>query len=222
MSINGYRVFNDRDLTFALAADRGLAQALEAGEKTTVSMEVFRDGQVVSLPQLEFAQVKGADGKNYLSLDFKVYGIEKNFGSLIKMSCSYTVSMVRMVWTSLIGLLTGQYGLNDMAGPIGTAQAIAESAAQGLSVNVQTAINNILLMMTVITVNLGIVNLLPLPALDGGRLVFLLIELIFRKPVPAKYEGWVHGIGFVLLMVLMAVVAFSDIMRLVTGKGFGG
>jgi regulator of sigma E protease len=87
---------------------------------------------------------------------------------------------------------------------------------------VKTAINNILLMMTIITVNLGIVNLLPLPALDGGRLVFLLIELIFRKPVPAKYEGWVHAAGFVLLMVLMVVIAFSDVLRLVTGKGLGG
>ena len=139
-----------------------------------------------------------------------------------RFTCSYTVSTVRMVWTSLVGLLTGKYGLNDMAGPIGAAQAIAQSASQGLSVNVKTAINNILLMMTIITVNLGIVNLLPLPALDGGRLVFLLIELIFRKPVPAKYEGWVHAAGFVLLMVLMVVIAFSDVLRLVTGKGLGG
>ena len=89
---------------------------------------------------------------------FKVYGIEKNPWTLLKMSCSYTVSTVRMVWTSLVGLLTGKYGLNDMAGPIGAAQAIAQSASQGLSVNVKTAINNILLMMTIITVNLGIVN----------------------------------------------------------------
>ena len=68
--------------------------------------------------------------------------------------------------------------------------------------------------MTIITVNLGIVNLLPLPALDGGRLVFLLIELIFRKPVPAKYEGWVHAAGFVLLMVLMVAVMYNDIVRI--------
>mgnify|MGYP001779380460 FL=1 len=177
---------------------------------------------MVALNDVEFPRYTDTDGKNYLSIDFKVYGIEKNPWTLLKMSCSYTVSTVRMVWTSLVGLLTGKYGLNDMAGPIGAAQAIAQSASQGLSVNVKTAINNILLMMTIITVNLGIVNLLPLPALDGGRLVFLLIELIFRKPVPAKYEGWVHAAGFVLLMVLMVVIAFSDVLRLVTGKGLGG
>ena len=222
VSINGYRVYTDRDMSFALASDQGIAQALESGDKLTVDMEVYRDGQVVALNDVEFPRYTDTDGKNYLSIDFKVYGIEKNPWTLLKMSCSYTVSTVRMVWTSLVGLLTGKYGLNDMAGPIGAAQAIAQSASQGLSVNVKTAINNILLMMTIITVNLGIVNLLPLPALDGGRLVFLLIELIFRKPVPAKYEGWVHAAGFVLLMVLMVVIAFSDVLRLVTGKGLGG
>ena len=74
--------------------------------------------------------------------------------------------------------------------------------------------------MVIITMNLGIVNLLPLPALDGGRLVFLLLEAIRRKPVPAKYEGWVHTAGFVLLMILMVVITFNDIMRLVTGGAF--
>lgn len=75
--------------------------------------------------------------------------------------------------------------------------------------------------MMLITVNLGIVNMLPIPALDGGRLIFLIIEGIRRKPVPAKYEGIVHGVGFALLMVFMVVVAFSDIVRLFTGSGLG-
>ena len=84
------------------------------------------------------------------------------------------------------------------------------------------ALNNILLMMVVITVNLGIVNLLPLPALDGGRLVFLIIEGIRRKPINPKYEGWVHAAGFVLLIGIMILVAFNDIVRLFNGQGLGG
>ncbi len=76
--------------------------------------------------------------------------------------------------------------------------------------------------MVIITVNLGIFNLLPLPALDGGRLVFLIIEGIRRKPINPKYEGWVHAAGFALLIALMLTVTFSDIMRLITGKGLGG
>ena len=68
--------------------------------------------------------------------------------------------------------------------------------------------------MALITVNLGIFNLLPIPALDGGRLLFLIIEGIRRKPVNPKYEGWVHAAGFVLLIGLMVVVTFNDIVRL--------
>ena len=72
-------------------------------------------------------------------------------------------------------------------------------------------------MMAMITINIGLFNLLPLPALDGGRLFFMLIEMIFRKPVPRKYEGWVHAIGLILLLLLMVVISFSDIMRLIRG-----
>ena len=127
-----------------------------------------------------------------------------------------------MVWNSLIGLITGRYGFQDVAGPVGAAGAITQAASNGLEVSFGAAINNILMMMVIITVNLGIVNLLPLPALDGGRLIFLIIEGIRRKPVNPKYEGWVHTAGFLILMAFMVVVTFSDILRLVTGTGLGG
>ena len=125
--------------------------------------------------------------------------------------------MARMVVESLKGILTGRFGLNDMAGPIGTAQAITQAASAGLAQSFAQAVNNILLMMVMLTVNLGIVNLLPLPALDGGRLLFLIWEGVTRKPVPQKYEGYVHAAGFVLLLGLMVVIAFNDILRIVTG-----
>ena len=111
--------------------------------------------------------------------------------------------------------------LNDVAGPVGTAQAITQAASAGLQSGFGDAVNNILLMMIIITVNLGIVNLLPLPALDGGRLLFLIVEGIRRKPVNPKYEGWVHAAGFFLLMAFMLLITFNDIVRLVTGQGLG-
>ena len=77
-------------------------------------------------------------------------------------------------------------------------------------------------MMTIITINLGIVNLLPLPALDGGRLLFLIVELIRRKPISAKYEGWIHAAGFFLLIAFMLLITFNDVLRLITGSGLGG
>ena len=71
--------------------------------------------------------------------------------------------------------------------------------------------------MALITINLGIFNLLPLPALDGGRILFILFELITRKPVPQKYEGWVHTIGLILLLGLMLLITAKDIITLITG-----
>ncbi len=100
---------------------------------------------------------------------------------------------------------------------MGTAQAISQAAGAGLSQGFGQALRNILVMMTMITVNLGIINLLPLPALDGGRLLFLIWEGVTRRPVPAKYEGYVHAAGFMLLIGVMVLVTFHDIFRLVTG-----
>ena len=125
--------------------------------------------------------------------------------------------MARMVVESLKGLLTGRFGLNEIAGPVGTAQAISQAAGAGLSQGFGQAVSNIVFMMIMITVNLGIINLLPLPALDGGRLLFLMWEGVTRRPVPAKYEGYVHAAGFMLLIGLMVLITFHDIWRIVTG-----
>ena len=73
--------------------------------------------------------------------------------------------------------------------------------------------------MAVISINLGVFNMLPIPALDGGRFFFLIIEAIRRKPIPAKYEGLIHGIGFALLMIFILIVSANDIVRLFNGKG---
>ena len=77
--------------------------------------------------------------------------------------------------------------------------------------------DSLLLMVAFITINVGVFNLLPLPALDGGRLIFIIIEGVRGKPVPAKYEGWVHAAGFILLILLMVLVAFNDIVNLFRG-----
>lgn len=209
-SVDGYKVNTDRDLSFALAT----------ANPEAVDIEVLRNGQAVMFPDVKF-NTKDNNGKPMLMLDFYVEPIQKNVETLLVKSWQDTVSTVRMVWYSLAGLLSGQFGLNDMAGPVGAASAIGEVASQGLAQSFGTAINNILYMMMIITVNLGVVNLLPFPALDGGRLVFLVVEAVRRKPINPKYEGWVNAAGFVLLMCLMVVITFSDILRLVTGKGLG-
>ena len=125
---------------------------------------------------------------------------------------------VRTVIDSVSMLITGQYSVNDLSGPVGVVDAIGTAyddvKSQGVLVTVMTMLNMVILLSS----NLGVMNLLPLPALDGGRLVFLIIEGIRRKPVPPKYEGLVHAAGLMLLLMLMVYVTGHDILRLLTGR----
>lgn len=211
VSVDRYRILGDKDLSFALAT----------ADPASVDIQVKRGGKLINFNNVKFNS-RSVDGKSVVTLDFYVQPIGKNPGTLIVKSAQDTVSTVRMVWYSVVGLVTGKFGFNDLAGPIGTASAISQAASMGLQQNFLAALNNILYMMMIITVNLGVVNLLPLPALDGGKLLFLVVEGIRRKPINPKYEGWVNAAGFCLLMALMVVVTYSDILRLVTGRGLGG
>lgn len=207
VSINGYRIYTAQDLSFSLVM-------AERDSKGDFSPEIVvnRNGETVNLGNVRFA------GR----LDFYVEPIENNFWNLIAETGKGVVSTIRLVWVSLFGLITGRFGFNELAGPIGMTSAISQVASVGLQSSFGDAVMNIVNIMMMITVNLGVVNLLPLPALDGGRLVFLLVELVRRKPVPAKYEGWVHAVGMIVLLAFMALISFSDILRLFTGTGLGG
>ena len=207
VEVDGYAIYTDRDLSFSLAL----------ADPDAVSMVVNRDGQRVDLGTFALHSQTLEDGSSMVSLDFYVEPEAVTFLSLVRRSAADTFSMARMVVETLKGLFTGRFGLNDVAGPIGTAQAIGQAASAGLAEGFGQAVLNILLMIVMITVNLGIVNLLPLPALDGGRLLFLLWEGVTRHPVPAKYEGYVHAVGFVLFIGLTVVIAFHDIFRIVQG-----
>jgi regulator of sigma E protease len=210
-SIDGYTINGERDLSFALAT----------ANPNSADIQVRRNGKIYEFKNVKF-NTKNVNGQNVLALDFYVLPIQKNAGTLIVKSAQDTVSTVRMVWYSLVGLVTGRFSMNDVAGPVGAASAIGQAASIGLQQSFVAGLNNILMMMMIITVNLGVVNLLPFPALDGGRLIFLIIEGIRRKPINRKYEGWINAAGFCLLIALMVLTTYSDILRLITGKGLGG
>lgn len=216
VSINGYRTYTAQDMTFALVT----ATENSSGEFAP-EIVVNRNGETVNLGNVKFGS-REVDGKKAIVLDFYVAPIENNFLNLMAETGKGVVSTVRLVWASLFGLITGRFGFNELAGPIGMTSAISQVASAGLQSSFGDAVLNIVNVMMMITVNLGVVNLLPLPALDGGRLVFLLVELIRRKPVPPKYEGWVHAIGMAVLLLFMVVISFSDILRIFTGSGLGG
>lgn len=206
--IDGYPIWNSMDIAFAL----GTCKNYEP------NIKVNRNGQSIDLGNVPLYTYDN-DGKTTIARDFYVEPVDKNFLSVCGETIGQTVSTVRMVYASLVGLVTGKFGFNEMSGPVGVASAITTVASQGLESSFLDAFNNILYVMMILTINLGIFNLLPVPALDGGRLLFLLIELVRRKPVPQKYEGVIHGIGFALLMVFMLAVTFNDIVRLFTGAG---
>ena len=192
----------------------------ETRQRFRTDMTVVRDGIKTELKGVDLLTLKKSadDDTPQLKIDFYIEPIEKNFGTVMQQTFASTVSVVRMVWGSLIGLIKGQFSLNDMSGPVGIASAITEVAGESLRTSgFGSAVSSIVYVMMVITINLGVVNMLPFPALDGGRFLMLLIEWIFRKPVPRKVESIINTVGLVLLLGLSVVIAFKDVWKLISG-----
>lgn len=122
--------------------------------------------------------------------------------------------MIRTTLLSLKQLVTGNLGFKDLSGPVGVVDAIGTTYEESKSEGALMLWMNMLNMAVLLSANLGVMNLLPLPALDGGRLVFLIVEAIRRKPINREIEGMVHFAGLMLLMALMVVVMYNDIMKI--------
>ena len=210
VEVNGRRILMYTDLSMEMQNDAdGVLQMV-------VRREVDGKGQKVHLDAVTFSvEQDEKTGQQYLKRDFSVLGVERTFWNTITYSAKQSVSIATMVWRTLVDLVQGDYGMNDLSGPVGTVDVLADVVGDTISgPNPLVAWQNLVFIMIVITINLGVFNLLPLPALDGGRLVFLIWEGITRKPVPQKYEAIVHFVGIVLLLLLMVVVTYSDISKL--------
>ncbi len=213
LRVDGKRIATDIDLVMILQSD-------EDGKFDFVVRRPNGDKQEkVTLKDVQFRLVEAEDGTRYLSYDFAVKPIKRTvlttLSQAIKSEYSYTV----LVWRSLGSIVKGEYGLNELSGPVGTTEIIADAVDTAVTDVVQNnsiqGLYAFLILVILISVNVGLFNLLPLPALDGGRLLFLLIELVIRKPVPQKYEAIVHTIGFILLILLSIVIAFSDVFKII-------
>lgn len=189
LKIDGRNILYYTDVAYLLSRTDG---------KTDMTIE--RDGEKIELTDVELAPSQVV-----------ILGVDKTVGTVFKDTFKQSASICRMVWLSLFDLITGKYSVKDVSGPIGVVDFVSDAAQE----SVKTAdYTGLLTMMALITINIGIFNLLPVPALDGGRLLFLFIELIRRKPINQKYEAWVHGIGMVLLLLFMLLISFKDIYTL--------
>lgn len=208
---------NDRILKvnkLSILTVNDLSYALQTDDDGIFDMIVERNGEKVRLLNVTFDMKKNAENKSSLIIDFGVGRIKKNPVSVVSQSFKSFGSTARMIWLTLGDLIKGKYGLNDLSGPVGIVSVIDGVVSQPKSVPFSQVMQDLLYLMSFITINVGIFNLLPLPALDGGRLVFLCIEGIRRKPIKPEHEGMVHFIGIALLLVLMLVVTVSDILKL--------
>ena len=199
LKVNGEAVLNGEELIAAIGKD----------EDYTFDFTVERQGEV-----LEFTDVKMAVVTVF---DFVILGEDKNVFNVTKNAFGYAFSMGRLVYLSLFDLLRGQYGMNDIAGPIGTISVITDIAEESIAT---FDWSQMFMIMAMITINIGLFNLLPVPALDGGHLFFMFFELIFRKKIPQKYESYIHAAGLVILLGFMAIISASDIWKLISGRGF--
>lgn len=247
VEVNGYSIWNSRDLQFAISTlpyETVEGNTLEVYKERATSAACgvynkYAKDESLSKDELQKYYNALSEGCSKInkaaSKDEAKKLLDETCKSIYALDKSYDISkyktpeidtttsrprfmgMAKTVWTSLVWLVQGRFTFNDMSGPVGIATAVTQVASMGLQTGFGDAVNNILFVMILITVNLGIVNMLPFPALDGGRFLFLLIEWIFKKPIPRKAEQIVNTVGLVLLLAFMLIISVKDVFQLVTG-----
>lgn len=201
-ALNGKRLWGYQDFKFLMSYEN---------DGSPVTLTVKRGGEK---QDIEITPVLH-EGSYYLGF----MPSSKNMTPFAAVKCAVneTFYVMRLVIYSLGMLISGKVPITSMSGPIGTGSVIGEAASAGLELGFFGMLSNLFNIFALLAVNIGLFNLIPFPALDGGRIFFLLIEIICRKPIPAEKEGMIHAVGLILLLLLMVFVTTSDIFKL-----FGG
>lgn len=173
-----------------------------------IELTIIRDGNKIILENVVFPTVEES-GVTLGSFDMQFYGIhetDRSFGLILSHTFWRTYSTAKMVWDSLADLIRGRFGLDAVSGPIGMTELVGSAISAGWE--------SVLYLWVLLSVNLGVMNLLPLPALDGGRLMFLWWEAITRRPINKKVEAYINAAGLLILMGFMILITFKDIFKL--------
>ena len=196
LAVNGMDIMGDPQ-----AATMAIAES--AGE--TVTLRVERNGQEKEISIVPFYDE--TYGRYRAGFSFAQERVRVSLLDSLPFSVSYNVESVRLIVDTLRNLIFKGEGVGDVTGPVGTVYVIQEVTRQG-------GLDMYLELLALISVNLGVMNLLPIPGLDGSRMLFLLVEAIRRKPVNPDIEGRIHAAGFMLLLFLMAMLTYKDIMQI--------
>ena len=214
--LDGHAIYTRTDIFFFLE---------QAGEVETIEVEVEREGKRLSFPALPLTRVPQKDGSTQLMLGIELSDVERAVPlTILKNAWAEAVDDVWMVWYSLGELLRGAVGLRDMSGPVEITRMMAQTGAKGAAEAVEDgrsaflgALEGILYLTSFISINLSVMNLLPIPALDGGQILFMGVNGVYtgltKKKINPKYLGWVSAAGFACLMALMLAVTVSDILK---------
>lgn len=186
-----------------------------------MDIEVRRNGETVVLKDVDMTRKDYlVDGKTQHVFGFIMNGVELNSpGVLLKNAWYTSIDFARMVKMGLLDLISGRAGMKDMSGAVGIVATIQETGESAAST--AEGIMNVVYFGAFIAINLSFMNMLPIPALDGGHIFFLIvtwiIETITKKKLNPKYEAYIHGAGLILLLGLMLLVTFNDIVKLIVG-----
>jgi regulator of sigma E protease len=197
VKVNGKRVRIYDELSY---------QIMRYGNES-VELTVIRDGEEIVLPDVNFPTTH-QQGQTFGIIDFKITGyVEKGFFKTIGLSVRKAALVMRMCWESIIDLITGRYTVEAVSGPVGISAAIGDAASAGFL--------SLLNITVLISMNLGFMNLVPFPALDGGRLITILVEMVSGKKIPTKIEGIINTVGITILFALMILILFKDTISLI-------
>ena len=210
VSINGERLYYIDDFSMFM-------QLFKSGQ---VDLVIKRDGKTIKLNQFPMERREYmTNGEMRLRYGLAFNTIEGNAWEKLKYSCYSAMNYIRLVRVSLAQLISGAVGMRELSGPVGIIDAMNDVGQS--SSTFMEAIANIAHFTAIIGINMAVMNLLPIPALDGGRIIFIfitwVIEKVLRRRVDAKYEGYIHTAALALLMGLMVFILINDVVKIING-----